>query len=280
MDTQTHPFLRALALTAIVFSLWGCGNSGSAKAPISAAQLQANFSAQVTQGNLGGALVVARTLEQRYPQSSEALAVKAQLPAIQARADEQHAQAQAAADQRAHEAQLAADRTARQADAHDRDLFKTVLAKMSQSHDVVEHDTFFQPRANPPSAGPHTYVTLYVGRADTGSVWLRTRLQYGGRDWIFFQSVKFSIDGQTLPEQKLGTFQVQRDNDSDGVWEWVDLMVPDDGLAMFDAMANGKNVVVRFEGKYRHDLELSRAAQSAIRDTLTLYKLMKSGMQP
>lgn len=92
--------------------------------------------------------------------------------------------------------------------------------------------------------------------------------------------LKINIDGITLPEQRLGFFHVERDNSAGYVWDWVDLAVPGDAVSIFDAMGKGKTVLVRFEGKYRQDLTLSNSAKESLRDTLDLYRLMKTGMHP
>jgi len=236
---------------------------------VSAAQLRDNFSRQLHAGHDQAALVVAHTLTQRFPRSPEAQAVSAQLPEIEARVASQKA---AAAE--------AATRAAQQARIKSVERLKLLLGRMSREYDSVEHTTFIQPRANSLAAGPKTYVTLYVGRADSGDTWLRTRLQYGGERWIFFDRIKVNIDGVTLPEEKLGYFRVERDNQDGYVWEWADLSVPDAAVPVFEAMAAGKSVVVRFEGKYRKDLVLSSAAKQTLRDTLEMYSLMKAGFSP
>ncbi|MEO8465822.1 MAG: hypothetical protein ABI640_10825 [Gammaproteobacteria bacterium] len=169
------------------------------------------------------------------------------------------ATAKAAAAQAAATAKATADRVARaEAEKNNAEL-KALLTKMTRNRDEVEHTTFFH--ALPLSGGPHSYVAIYIGRADSGSVWMRTRLQYGGPDWIFWQKLKFSIDGVTLPEQALSYFQIQRDNDGDGVWEWVDLTTDEATLSLFNSLAAGKKSIVRFKGKYRYALELSAAVK-------------------
>jgi hypothetical protein len=272
VEVGVQRFCRSIIVVAILCCLIGGCDSGQSTAnapPVSAAQLRENFSRQVTAGHDEAALVVAHTLTQRYPESAEAKAVSAQLPELQARVASQKAAAQAAAE-----------KAARETKAKQSQRFKLLLSRMSRQHDDVEHDTFFQSRSAPAGGGPYTYAKLYIGRSDSGQVWLRTRLQYGGDDWIFFERIKFSIDGVTSPEQKLGFFQVKRDNQAGSVWEWVDLQVPDEAVPIFDAMAKGNKVVVRFDGKYRHDLTLSAAAKQSLADMLELYGLMKAGMKP
>ena len=261
--------LGLLSISLLVMTLPGCDSSEKAAPPVSASQLQTNFENAVTRGNDEAAVVIARTLNQRYPSSPEASAVNTKLPQVQARAQVRRDELKAAADKSAKEVR---EKSAAQ--------FKTLLTRMARSQDDVEHITWFEPKANRARAGATTYATLYVGLSDAGSVWLRTRMQYGGSDWIFFERLKFSIDGTTLPAKPFGYFNVKRDNSSGDVWEWIDLAVEDDALPLMEKLAEGKTVGIRFEGKYYQDLKLSGAMKQSMRDALDLYQLMKRGLRP
>jgi hypothetical protein len=57
------------------------------------------------------------------------------------------------------------------------------------------------------------------------------------------------------------------------------MTVEDSALPLFDSLAAGKQVIVRFDGKYRKDLVLTVASKAALRDTLRLYRLMKQGVR-
>lgn len=234
-----------------------------------ASELRGNMDKQIAAGNDQGALVVGNTLVTKYPDSPEAKGARIKIQEIQAK---QAAQREAATvKDRADQASAA---------LKDKADFKRLLGVMSRHEDRVEHDTFYTHRGFSRYEGGHrTYINLYIGQHASGSVWLRSRLEYAGHTWIFFETIKINVDGQTISDKELGFFHVQRDNDSDGVREWVDLSVDDNALPIFDSLAAGKVDIVRFDGKFRYDLEVPADGKSAMRDTLRLYRLMKSGMR-
>lgn len=257
MNTRHATILRYFLPVVIGACLFAAAELRAQSESPTASQLSQNIATQLSNGNSQGALVVANTLVKRYPDSPEAAVARKQIVKLQAKVHA--ARAVAAKKNKAEYTQL--------------------LGHMRREEDAVEHDTFFTDRRFPSSGSPNTFVELYIGQKKSGSAWLRTKLQYGGESWIFFTTVKFSVDGTTVSEKDLGFFHVERDNNSSGVREWVDMPVDDTALPIFDALASGKQVIVRFDGKYRKDLVLSANSKAAIRDTLRLYRLMKQGVQ-
>ncbi len=77
----------------------------------------------------------------------------------------------------------------------------------------------------------------------------------------------------TIVEEKYG--EIETDNGSDGIWEWLDRGVDSDEYQIIKAVANGKNVRIRFVGKqYQKDKSITSAEKLALRNVLDAYEAL------
>lgn len=140
------------------------------------------------------------------------------------------------------------------------------VAALVKTTDKVEKINFYTDKSTPRSNRANN-VSIYIG--DSGDQpWLRISFNYAGENWLFIRKATIVIDGEKVGEV---TGSWKRDNDS-SVWEWLDMSVDKSTLAVIRAMANSKNVLVRYEGQqYIKDHKLSKQELQAIRNVLAAY---------
>lgn len=152
---------------------------------------------------------------------------------------------------------------------------KKHAGKFQISTDRVERTNFYRHKSFPAYTNSRSAVFPYIGSNPYRS-WLRIQIQYTSDDWLFVESLVFSIDG----EKTYKTFKHwdwQRDNGGGDIWEWVDLSCDQEYLVLLEKIAASKEAILRFSGKqYRHDLIISAKDKKAIQETLDLYKLIQN----
>lgn len=102
-----------------------------------------------------------------------------------------------------------------------------------------------------------------------GLVRLRLHNEYSGKDWIFFDTVKFIVDGKDY-EYSAGTTDTQV---SSGVYETSDVVADDNIKTILENIANSSSKVeYRLTGKYYKDLVLTEKEKELVKRTLQLYQ--------
>tara|TARA_R110002050_G_scaffold291761_2_gene446552 strand:- start:65 stop:706 length:642 start_codon:yes stop_codon:yes gene_type:complete len=104
---------------------------------------------------------------------------------------------------------------------------------------------------------------------------LRLRIQYYGDDWIFFDKVYFSFDGEnfTLPVSNKKT-----DHGGGKVWEWIDDSVVDGGVRekFLLLLATSKSPRMKLQGDTDSRVKTITESQlKALRETISLYFAMQ-----
>jgi hypothetical protein len=144
------------------------------------------------------------------------------------------------------------------------------LAPLRKSFDKVENKYWYYDKSTPPSLGRND-VYLYMGHNGTepeSSNFLRMVAVYHGDDWVFFNKLIFLIDGQRTEFLAAP----KHENDST-VYEYTDTAVEDSDLPFLVQLANGKEVIVRFEGNdHRKDFTMSTQQKKAVMNVLTAYE--------
>lgn len=141
---------------------------------------------------------------------------------------------------------------------------KPALALLSKSVDEVEKVTWYRDKTTPKTPMGNA-VYLYVG-AKGDKTWLRVVMQYSGSSWLFAEKAAVVVDGD-----KRGEYggRWARDNAAGRVWETLDLQVDGGGIAVIRAMANGKAVTIRFQGRqYISDYKIPAKELTAMKNVL------------
>lgn len=101
---------------------------------------------------------------------------------------------------------------------------------------------------------------------------LRFKIGYNSSNWLFIEEVTFLIEGEGKETIK-GEFE--NDIHSQGVYEWIDLKVDKSIKRIINAIADGKEISIRFHGKnYIRDIEMDKKHYEAITNIRDLYLKM------
>lgn len=118
-------------------------------------------------------------------------------------------------------------------------------------------------------------TSIYIGQ--NISTWLRLKMSYYGSDWIFFDHAYLSYDGTTI-EIPFNEYRDKETDNTDMVWEWIDVPVSDELLGHLRAMCNAKSVKMRLSGKYTNTRVLSKQEINGIKDILLAYDVLENGI--
>ena len=120
--------------------------------------------------------------------------------------------------------------------------------------------------------GIYCYFMLVDGKPSN----LRFKIQYRADDWLFIQSYKFLIDGNTydyVPDK------VERDNES-YIWEWSDTPVSVLSESLLNSLSKAKTAKIRFVGRqYHKDKDITAQQIASIKRTLELYYALGGKVQ-
>ena len=160
-----------------------------------------------------------------------------------------------------------------------REQAEALLSNMRLDEDKVQKMRFYTPKVvkhysdGSWAADIRCFVVPYLGR-DSNSVWLRLICNYTGDDWVFWKKLTFAVDDERYTKT-FSYYDVVRNNDGGGVWEYIDTDVSASDIEMLWAIANSTETIVRFEGDdYTHDFTVNSDDKQAIRDVLTAYEAL------
>ena len=143
-----------------------------------------------------------------------------------------------------------------------KDLYLNALRK---EKDTIQNVTFFTHRDSAKTVSSQIDFFCYIVQNSSGDASLRLKIQYVAKDWLFIRQFTIKADDQTFILRPANTGVIERDNAGGKIWEWYDQPVRDPEMTMLTAVANAKNVVVRFEGtQYQKDLKFVDAVTHRI----------------
>lgn len=145
---------------------------------------------------------------------------------------------------------------------------------MRKKYDDMNEITWYRDKTSPQYNNYNGFFG-YFGKSNTGSPFLRLRIQYAADDWLFIERYVIKVDGVTyeIEEEKYG--EIEKDNGYGGIWEWLDRSVGKSELEIMKAVANGKDVKIRFIGKqYHNDKTISSTQKQALRNVLDAFEAM------
>ena len=123
--------------------------------------------------------------------------------------------------------------------------------------------------------GVRTLVLPYVGKTQT-DVSLLALCHYTGKDWIFFKSISFKVDGESCGSWTVQYNDVDRNTFYGGVAEAAGYTMRDSDIDLFLKIAASEQTVIRFEGDHKlYDLTVSAEDKQAIVDIINLYYAMQ-----
>ncbi|UXP31739.1 hypothetical protein N6H18_15425 [Reichenbachiella agarivorans] len=150
------------------------------------------------------------------------------------------------------------------------------LNKLKKNFDDINGTTWYKnPYFTHYTNSNHT--SIYIGSKPNVS-WLRLTMSYTGEDWIFFEKAFLSYDGDTW-EVPFDKYKEKETDNGGGVWEWIDVSVPEHRIDFLMGLANSKNAKMRLSGKYTKTRNLTWNERQGIKDVLNGYKALKEGIK-
>lgn len=145
---------------------------------------------------------------------------------------------------------------------------------MRKKYDDIKEITWYRDKTSP-QYNNYNGLFGYFGKSNTGSPFLRLRIQYAADNWLFIEKYVIKVDGLTyeIEEEKYG--EIETDNGYGRIWEWLDRAVSKKELEIMKAIANGKDVKIRFIGKqYYKDKTINSTQKQALRNVLDAFEAL------
>lgn len=115
----------------------------------------------------------------------------------------------------------------------------------------------------------------YVIQPSEGTPFMLLNIQYADDDWLFIEGYTILVDGQRFEIREEEYGEIKTDNGYGGIWEWLTRVVGPDELKMIEAMKDGKEVKIRYNGKdYYHDDVITETQKKALRNVYNLYQAL------
>lgn len=148
--------------------------------------------------------------------------------------------------------------------------FKKIYKSSRLKRDEFTKSTYLYDRSSPQYVNRNG-VSCYVETDLFDNPRLHLSLQYYSDDWLFIQSAKFSVDGETIDYTPDDEFK--RDSGDGKIWEWSDNVVSEYEVPLLAKVALSKTAKVKFIGKQYHDIKTVTPKQKlAIKNMLIIYK--------
>ena len=173
-----------------------------------------------------------------------------------------------------HSEQVCKTESFKQTASVDSAKIKELVKGFRQKKDEYSNDNkiWYQPKSSPIYANANGIYCYFCTENGVPSN-LRFRLQYYADDWLFFKSVRFSIDGKAYEYTPMKT---ETDSgDGDYIWEWFDESLSDTDKDLIYALSNAKNAKMKLDGRqYYKEKGISQEQINSIKKTLDLYQAM------
>lgn len=148
-------------------------------------------------------------------------------------------------------------------------IWKTIVPNDFRVNSDEFKKTSFYSHPLTPRYNNVDWIFPYIGK-NGNNVYLRLKLQYEDDDWLFINKVQFLIDGEVFDFAN-GNFE--RDNDGGRIWEWADMSVSNNTIAILSMIADGNSAKVRYTGnKYYDDRTITSREKKVIKETLEVYR--------
>jgi hypothetical protein len=146
--------------------------------------------------------------------------------------------------------------------------------KMRVKFDDINNITWYYDKTSPQYSNYNGFY-IYIGKKEGSKPWLRLVIQYAADDWLFIDNYIIKVDGQTFNINEDSYGEIKTDNGNGGIWEWLDRKVGSSEFQIIQAIANGKDMKIRFNGKdYYKDKKITEQQKTAIKNVLDAYEAL------
>lgn len=158
--------------------------------------------------------------------------------------------------------------------AHKAQQKQEMMKNFKTEHDDFRNITWYQHKSTPQYSNTETYVLPYIAeRGEDRTLYLR--MNYAGRNWVFFETVYFLLDD--LPVTRtFNYYDVHRDSAGGMVGEYVDLDCNFNDIKLIESMILAKETKVRFEGDDSYsDITITAEDKQHMQEVLDLWYLLE-----
>ncbi len=159
-------------------------------------------------------------------------------------------------------------------------IIEQATKKMRKKVDKLENITWYRDITSPQYTNYNGFF-LYIGDRGFDYPTLRLRIQYKDSDWLFIEKYIIYVDGLKYKTIETKYGDVERDNGTGGVWEWLDIPVnknSEDIINDFDvirAIIEGEDVKLKLIGKqYSKVKTITKTQKNALKNVLEVYKVL------
>jgi len=171
------------------------------------------------------------------------------------------------------EQKLAEEKAIAEKEKKEKERLANATKKMNKKYDDVNEITWYRDKTSPAYVNYNGFYA-YIGQSNGSKPWLRLAIQYAADDWLFIESYTIKVDGKTYTISENSYGEIKTDNGG-GIWEWLDRQVGSSEYEIIKAVANGKDVKIRFVGKdYHKDKAITEQQKTALRNVLDAYEAL------
>lgn len=162
------------------------------------------------------------------------------------------------------------------------ELGAQAVSTFRTQYDQIKGITWYYPANAPEYVNTRSAIYPYIGKYDSGRLYMRMKFSYTGDRWVFFDNVIVSIDGSnhTLPKD---AGEYRSDSGGGDVYEALDISVEGGKIdnygeavrLMMPLIAFSDQTIIRFQGDRQYDLTVSQADKDGIMDILYGYAYME-----
>ena len=162
------------------------------------------------------------------------------------------------------------------------ELGAQAVSTFRTQYDQIKGITWYYPASAPEYVNTRSAIYPYIGKYDSGRLYMRMKFSYTGDRWVFFDNVIVSIDGSnhTLPKD---AGEYRSDSGGGDVYEALDISVEGGKIdnygeavrLMMPLIAFSDQTIIRFQGDRQYDLTVSQADKDGIMDILYGYAYME-----
>lgn len=146
--------------------------------------------------------------------------------------------------------------------------------KMRVKVDDMNAITWYYDKSSPQYTNYNGFYA-YIGTHEGSEPWLRLVIQYLADDWLFIEKYILKADGQTYTITENSYGEIRTDHDGGEIWEWLDRKVGNSEYQVVEAVANGNDVKIRFNGRdYYKDRSITQQQKAALRNVLDAYEAL------
>ncbi|MEL6729087.1 MAG: hypothetical protein AAFP81_10040 [Pseudomonadota bacterium] len=152
------------------------------------------------------------------------------------------------------------------------DKRRAILSKYRLETDKFSKTTFYTHKNSPRFLNTRSTAYLYIG-IKNDRPYLRMKIIYTAGEWLFFTRAQVFADGDVRTLYSGNWHDIDRDNGSSKVWEWVDVSPTTAQISALRLISTASEATIRYDGRdYRKDVNMSRADRIALKDILADYE--------